>query len=41
MRKIESQLQEVKKQASIMQAQMKLFTTIEKMKRSQEQGIVQ
>jgi prefoldin subunit 5 len=41
MKKLEAQLQEVKQQASTMQAQMKLLTAVEKMKRSQEQCIVQ
>jgi hypothetical protein len=37
LRKLEAQLQEAKQQASTMQAQMKLLTAVEKMKRSQEQ----
>jgi hypothetical protein len=32
LRKLEAQLQEVKKHVSIMQAQMKLLTAVEKMK---------
>jgi hypothetical protein len=38
---MEAQLQEVQQQALSMQAQMKLLTAIERMKRSQEQRIVQ
>jgi hypothetical protein len=41
LRKLEAQLQEVKQQASTVQAQLKLLTVIEKMKRSQEQCAVQ
>jgi hypothetical protein len=41
MKKMESQLQESQHQAFIMQAQMKLLTTIEKMKISQEQRAFQ
>lgn len=40
LRKLEAQLQEAKQQASTVQAQMKLLTTVEKMKRSQEQHAV-
>jgi hypothetical protein len=36
LRKLEAQLHEVKQQASILQAQLKLLTVVEKMKRSQE-----
>jgi hypothetical protein len=41
LRKLEAQLQEAKQQASTVQAQMKLLTTVEKMKRLQEQCAVQ
>jgi phage-related minor tail protein len=41
LRTLESQLQEVKQQASTVQAQLKLLLAIEKMKRSQEVHIVQ
>jgi hypothetical protein len=38
---LEAQLQEAKQHASTMQVQMKLLTAVEKMKRSQEQRVVQ
>jgi hypothetical protein len=38
---MEAQLQEAQQQAFFMQAQMKLLTTVERMKRSQEQCTVQ
>jgi hypothetical protein len=38
---LESQLQESKQQAATVQAQLKLFSAVEKMKRSQEQCVVQ
>jgi hypothetical protein len=41
LRRLEAQLQEAQQQALFVQAQMKLFTTIERMKRSQEQHAVQ
>jgi predicted RNase H-like nuclease (RuvC/YqgF family) len=41
LKKLEAQLQEAKQQASTVQAQMKLLTAVEKMKRSQEQCAVQ
>jgi hypothetical protein len=41
LRIFEAQLQEVKKHASIVQAEMNQLTTIENMKRSQEQCAVQ
>jgi hypothetical protein len=41
LRTLEAQLQEAKQQASTLQAQMKLLTVVEKMKRSQEQRVVQ
>jgi hypothetical protein len=36
LRTLEAQLQEVKQQALTVQAQMKMLTTVEKMKRSEE-----
>jgi hypothetical protein len=41
MRELEAQLKEVKQQVSTVQAQLKLLTAVEKMKRSQEQCVVQ
>jgi hypothetical protein len=41
LRKLEAQLHEAKQQESTMQAQMKLLTAVEKMKRSQEKSVVQ
>jgi hypothetical protein len=41
LKKMEAQLQDVKKQESTMQARMKLLTVVEMMKRSQEQHAVQ
>jgi hypothetical protein len=41
LRRLEAHLQEVKHQASTLQVQMKLLTTVEKMKRSQEKCVVQ
>jgi hypothetical protein len=41
LRTLESQLQEEKKQASTMEAQLKLLSVVEKMKRSQEKHAVQ
>jgi hypothetical protein len=41
LRTLEAQLQEVKQQALTVQAQMKMLTVVEKMKRSQEQRAVQ
>jgi hypothetical protein len=41
MKKLEAQLQEVKQQTSTAQAKMKLLIAVEKMKRSQEQHVVQ
>jgi hypothetical protein len=38
---LESQLQEEKKQATIVQVQLKLLSVVERMKRSQEQGMAQ
>jgi uncharacterized protein with PIN domain len=41
LKKLEAQLQESQQQAFSLQAQMKLLTAVERMKRSQEQRIVQ
>jgi hypothetical protein len=41
LRRLEARLQEAKQQASTMQAQLKLLTVVEKMKRSQEKRAVQ
>jgi hypothetical protein len=41
LRELEARLQEEKKQASTVQAQLKLLSAVEKMKRSQEQHAVQ
>jgi uncharacterized protein with PIN domain len=41
LRKLEAQLQEAQQQAFSLQAQMKLLTAVERMKRSQEQRTVQ
>jgi hypothetical protein len=41
LRKLEAQLQEAQQQALSVQAQMKLLTVVERMKRSQEQCVVQ
>jgi hypothetical protein len=38
---LESQLQEAKQQAVTVQAQLKLLSAVERMKRSQEQGTIQ